>query len=284
MKLKTLRHYEFPTNLWSIVFEREVTQAELPPDWEATLTYLLDTLYPPKKCEFLLSFYRDNLRLDEIGGKHEVCRERVRQVLGQAIRDLRHPTRRWIMTYGLQMAAKLSGISPTANTPLSLFQPPGSPTPQSPLSKLDLSTRAYHYLTSAGISTVEQLLQRKDSDLLRIPNFGLASLRNVKCCLAQYGFLLSSEQPEIPPIDRSLANSADSTLPSPQDEICQLRSMVMDLSTENTRLSSLLATTEGERDRAMMEVRHLQRALAEASLSEGASLAPQETTENQLLP
>lgn len=279
MKLKTRQDLEFPTNLWSIVFEKDLSPTDLPPDWAPTLSYVLDALIPAKKGAILLAFYRDGKKLGEIGTEYDVCRERVRQILAQSIRDLRHPTLRWIMLYGLKASSHISGVRTDDGTIPTLFQPPGAPSPQSPISDLDLSKRAYHYLTNAGIHTVEDLTHRTESDLLHIPNFGMASLRNVKANLAQYGYFLAAATPDATPVERTLQIPEDPGPTLPHEELSTLRATILDLSMENTRLSSLLAETEAQLDRAMLEVRHLQKALSEAVFSGDASSA--EPTQEQ---
>ena len=54
------------------------------------------------------------------------------------------------------------------------------------------------------------------------------------------------------------------------DEINKLRAQLLQMGVENTRLSSLLATTEGERDRAMLEAGEHQKALMAAQDAEEA--------------
>lgn len=280
MKLKTQQQFEFPTNLWSIVFERDVSPSDLPPDWEPTLFYILDTLYPSRKRDILLAFYRDGAKLGEIGVTYDICRERVRQILTETVLTLRHPTRRWILLYGLEASSHISGVLADDTPAPTLFQPPGAPSPQSPISELDLSARALHYLTGAGICTVEDLTCRTESSLLCIPNFGLASLRNVKAALQQYGYVLTKDVSDAVPVKTAALLPEDPGPLLPHDEISALRTMVMDLTAENTRLSSLLSETEGERDRALLEVRHLQKTIAETSLPNDAIPAPTMSSQN----
>ena len=55
------------------------------------------------------------------------------------------------------------------------------PTPsETSISMLDLSTRAWRALHNEGIETVEHLNRMIDRDLLRLPNFGKVSLREVR--------------------------------------------------------------------------------------------------------
>ena len=57
--------------------------------------------------------------------------------------------------------------------------------------ELDLSVRANNCLESAKIATVRDLVQKTDSDLLKVRSFGKTSLREVKRKLADMGLSLA---------------------------------------------------------------------------------------------
>jgi DNA-directed RNA polymerase alpha subunit len=57
---------------------------------------------------------------------------------------------------------------------------------------LDLSLRARRGLFKLGITTISQLLERTEIDLLRIKNLGEATLGEIKTKLAAEGFSLKS--------------------------------------------------------------------------------------------
>jgi len=59
-----------------------------------------------------------------------------------------------------------------------------------PIAELDLSVRASNCLDSAKITTVGQLVQLTDANLLRVRSFGKTSLREVKRKLADLGLSL----------------------------------------------------------------------------------------------
>ena len=67
---------------------------------------------------------------------------------------------------------------------------------QMPLSELDLSVRASNCLESAKLDTVADLVQRTDTELLKVRSFGKTSLREVKRKLADLGLELGMELPE----------------------------------------------------------------------------------------
>lgn len=64
-----------------------------------------------------------------------------------------------------------------------------------PISELDLSVRAGNCLDSAKITTVGQLVNMTDADLLRVRSFGKTSLREVKRKLADLGLSLGLKVP-----------------------------------------------------------------------------------------
>jgi Bacterial RNA polymerase, alpha chain C terminal domain len=76
------------------------------------------------------------------------------------------------------------------------------PVEEGTIEALDLSIRAANGLLNSGITRVEQLTERSEADLLRIPNFGRRSLEEVKTQLARLGLHLLSP----PPVPASVDN------------------------------------------------------------------------------
>jgi len=72
-----------------------------------------------------------------------------------------------------------------------------------PISELELSVRASNCLEAARISTVGQLVQYPEADLLKIRSFGKTSLREVKRKLADIGLELGIELPDAIDIPRA---------------------------------------------------------------------------------
>lgn len=62
-----------------------------------------------------------------------------------------------------------------------------------PVTKLDLSVRAQNCLNSENIKSIGELVQRTESDMLKIRNFGRGSLREVKKKLEEMGLSFASE-------------------------------------------------------------------------------------------
>lgn len=62
-----------------------------------------------------------------------------------------------------------------------------------PVTKLDLSVRAQNCLNSENIKNIGELVQRAESDMLKIRNFGRGSLREVKKKLEEMGLSFATE-------------------------------------------------------------------------------------------
>ena len=59
--------------------------------------------------------------------------------------------------------------------------------------RVEIGVRAYNCLKRAGIQTVGDLVQRSESELNAIPNFGKRSTEEVKESLVQLGLSLRDE-------------------------------------------------------------------------------------------
>lgn len=66
---------------------------------------------------------------------------------------------------------------------------------EKPISDLDLSVRASNCLETIEIQTIGQLVTRKESDLLKVRNFGKTTLREIKQKLAKMNLQLDMELP-----------------------------------------------------------------------------------------
>ena len=66
-----------------------------------------------------------------------------------------------------------------------------SPDLMLPIEDMDLSVRSYNCLKREGVSTVGELVQKTEQDLLDIRNFGSKSIDEVKAKLAEMGLSLS---------------------------------------------------------------------------------------------
>src|SRR5690349_8914680 len=55
-----------------------------------------------------------------------------------------------------------------------------APAVGTPLQLLGLSARAFHFLTDAGITTIEEIDRRSDRELLKVQNFGQRGLEETR--------------------------------------------------------------------------------------------------------
>ena len=68
-------------------------------------------------------------------------------------------------------------------------QAPGNRLVQSPIEELDLWVRAFNCLKANDITTVGQLLGKKEDELLSLRNFGRKSLDEIKEKLVEKGYV-----------------------------------------------------------------------------------------------
>ena len=62
-----------------------------------------------------------------------------------------------------------------------------------PIEEYSFSARIAKCLQLAGITTVDQLAQKTETDLLRIRNLGKTGIKEIKDILSYYGYSLKSE-------------------------------------------------------------------------------------------
>src|SRR4051812_24425528 len=82
------------------------------------------------------------------------------------------------------------------------------------IQELDLSVRANNCLESAKIQTVRDLVQKNDTDLLKVRSFGKTSLREVKRKLADMGLSLGMDLDAVP---SQAAQTASYTSPDEEE-------------------------------------------------------------------
>jgi len=76
-------------------------------------------------------------------------------------------------------------------------QSPGNRLDQIPIEELDLSVRAFNCLKANDITTVGQLLGKKEDELLSLRNFGRKSLDEIKEKLVEKGFVQPEEMDSV---------------------------------------------------------------------------------------
>ena len=63
-----------------------------------------------------------------------------------------------------------------------------------PIEDMELSVRSYNCLKRANINTVEDLIKKSKSDMLKVRNLGLKSIEEVIQKLESYGLALRADE------------------------------------------------------------------------------------------
>ena len=183
--LQRFKKLGWPLNLWSAIFQKEITKEELPEDWEAALEHVMDGLESERRKDILKCFFKDGLTIREIGLSYGTTVEPVRQHAEKAIRIMRHPSNLIFLTFGFKNGMKMLARKREDDD--------GRALTGDPIDVLDLNARSYNSLRRSGIETVEQLVQYTESDLLRFRNLGTRALQDIKNCLAKCGLSLCTK-------------------------------------------------------------------------------------------
>lgn len=116
------------------------------------------------------------LTLSQIAQRHDVSRERARQVIDKCLRRLFQAERKWAAAETAMGSMARHGGDPAREALEKLA-----------IENLDLSVRAYRWLANNGIRTVAQLCDLTEDELLQSRNFGLVSLRRLRKRLDRLG-------------------------------------------------------------------------------------------------
>ena len=183
MLLKEYRKLPWPRNIWSTILRKEVSEKELPEDWEQALKYIFEARLDAKKAEILRYYFQGGMTFQEIGDIYGLTLETIRQHASKAIRTMRHPSWRVFLIYGLE---KGKAVLAEERTVAKRQRQDGRSVVAKDcrIETLDLSVRTFNCLKRAGINTVEQLVQCSDEDLARVRNLGTRSLQEIKDRLA----------------------------------------------------------------------------------------------------
>ena len=183
MLLKEYRKLPWPRNIWSTILRKEVSEKELPEDWEQALKYIFEARLDAKKAEILRYYFQGGMTFQEIGDIYGLTLETIRQHASKAIRTMRHPSWRVFLIYGLE---KGKAVLAEERTVAKRQRQDGRSVVAKDcrIETLDLSVRTFNCLKRAGINTVEQLVQCSDEDLARVRNLGTRSLQEINDRLA----------------------------------------------------------------------------------------------------
>lgn len=178
----------------------------------------------PREEEVLRKRFLEGKSLKDVSGDYNRSEERVRQIEARGIKYLRHP-RRGIVKYAdpqillshahrlEEIVAKQEGKIQEKDRIIRAYKTIYGPLPtqeiQSQIAhdllqqtldrsiyELGISVRACNACEVCGIRTIRDLVQKTESELLKVRNFGRKSLNELKTILAETGLELGMILPE----------------------------------------------------------------------------------------
>jgi hypothetical protein len=170
--------------------------------WRERLAVALDTLSPPQARVIRERYLGDSRpTLADVGAALGVTRSRIWTLENEALKKLRHPSRRrYLMGQGDLLAAPWRPYSERRLLPV-VVPPvlhPGLDLRDRlliDLRDLDLSVRAANRLEDAGLRYVGDVVRVTEVDLVRIKYFGRKTLREINALLQALGLSLGMKVP-----------------------------------------------------------------------------------------
>lgn len=195
----------FPYNMIPILEEEDTAaddlQATLPGDQEKEKPYYsprqmreeMARMLSEREFRVISLRYDEGLSLENTGKILGLTKERIRQIESCAIRKLRRREDhfRMIPEYRvayLERQVKFLQLQ-LANCNVDVKEKAD----EIPIEDLDLSVRSYNCLRNAGISTLAQLAQKKESEIMRMRNLGKKSFLEIRKTLAEHGLRFAPE-------------------------------------------------------------------------------------------
>lgn len=157
----------------------------LPPDYRTSIAEAMQKL-TDREQEILRERYFYSKTLEEVAEVHNVTRERIRQIEAKAIRKLRYPETKKMLSMGLAQyereKLKAQNAETEAKVMQSLNRKPAELSDKllTPITEMDLSVRSYNCLTRAGKKTLADIATLSDDDLFHIRNMGRKSVNEIR--------------------------------------------------------------------------------------------------------
>lgn len=169
----------------------------LPDDAEKTLKCVMAQLTErEQRCIEL--YYVEELTHEAIGKQFNVTRSRVAQIINNALRKMRNPSRANILKLGLneynsiikemaqvQKEVKNKYIQEVKDLTDEKYAT-GDIVLEKSIDALELDTRAYNCLRRAGCKTVKDVFIMNDSDLIEMRSLGRKSVEDIKSQVERY--------------------------------------------------------------------------------------------------
>lgn len=185
MNLKAINKLPWPENLLRRLFMDEAYdewKAQAPPDFDASFKFVLEETLTEPETYILYAFFRDRMKLREIGERYGIKADRCAHIKEKAIRRIRHPSRYRYLKYGLAEIARREK-EPRKEIPVVKCD----------IAELDLIVKAFNCLRRGNITMIEQLTQYSKSELRKLRNMGVGTLAEVERKLAEKGLALRQD-------------------------------------------------------------------------------------------
>lgn len=174
------------------------------PTFIVLFDYVLNKNCTQREVDAVHFYFRDGLTLEKTGGKLNVCRERIRQIIERACRRLQNPACKEVLTLGLdkyitqreELAWKNGFARGQEDKEMDIKLRSLN---IEEIKDLHLSVRTYNCLSRAGYYTVKDImLNLTPEKLARIRNMGNKSYIEVVEALEKVGFDMSEYKNRLP--------------------------------------------------------------------------------------
>jgi len=156
-------------------------------DFDDAFSYALNKYFDEREKDCMYLRYRDCMTLDEIGRKHGICRERVRQILKRCSKKLRESDTFRFFKYGLECVQYeyIKDSVPETDIPKekvvrSVFGVE--------VEELGFSYRTYNVLKRNRLDTVGDIVNRTLAEIKMMRGCGRKSLAEIRDKMVSLGF------------------------------------------------------------------------------------------------
>lgn len=179
----------YPCNLISRVLEQNISETELPPDIDMSIRYAYSLLSESYAERVLILLFREGLTQKQIADKMQCTHSRINLIVRTSIKELSLGNRHMLFTHGFSYCCENKILGPWL---LSMGKEIESHVLYDlKIYDLGVSERNINNLHRGGIYTVRDLLQKTESDLLKIRGMGLKGVMAIKNHLSEIGLSLS---------------------------------------------------------------------------------------------
>lgn len=198
-------NFDYPLDVIELLFgENEIVDiAYIENNFDDNLKVVLETL-TEREARLFVKIWKYGFTFEAVAKQEGVTKERIRQIVNKAVRKIKHPSRLVILRFGkevkdlqdditkltLELSNKKQELIEQINNPQKIVLTKEEKLESIKIEDLDLSVRAYRCLKRANINKLTDLLQKSETDLMRIRNLGRKSLKEIILKLNDMGFSL----------------------------------------------------------------------------------------------